>query len=171
MISLLFIDLQFPHKSSKCPFHHHHHAYQLLWSDSLTGHAMQFEDLAFSIDEVHVKVIFMSIFFQVLDAGDDNIRGWGGGGQFPGRPRVEGGLTSQICWEKNISNLQKKSYNLQETLSKNLQKSTSWFCINLCYLNFWIYSWKFGPLFTGANHNKGWAGPWCEASWRRRGIH
>ena len=31
---------------------------------------MQFEDLAFSIDEVHVKVIFMSIFFQVLDAGD-----------------------------------------------------------------------------------------------------
>ena len=30
---------------------------------------------------------------------------------------------------------------------------------------------KFGSLFTGANHNKGWAGPWCEASWRRRGIH
>ena len=63
VISLLFIVLQFPHKSSKRPFGHHHHAYQLPRSNFLTAHAMQFKDLCFSIDEVYVKVIFMSIFY------------------------------------------------------------------------------------------------------------
>ena len=95
----------------------------------------------------------------ISHSGDNNIRGGGGGGQFPCWAWVEGGLVSSC-----------------PIFFLNFSLIDYWFHpVILSFFKFCFYLLLISschPIladFIGANHNKGWPGPWCEASRGRRG--